>query len=354
MQDEKLNGDMKRALRGAFAAKNVLDFDDEVDKQILALKKRIREDGAVSIMELFSQYQIDFFTKVAFGRESHFLGKNRSTALWSFMPRLKHWHVFQGMPGIEMLLYQSWFTVLWRRQREPSEWMKYALGAIKSRVSDGDHGTAKEDARKDLLEKYLQARRTHPHLFDDESLIRMVGSTVSAGFDSTPFTMNSIIIFLCKNPKAYRRLKQEVLDTHNQGSLSEVPKWVEVNKLSYLDAVIKESMRLYPFLNLPLEREVPIGGTEMNGFHIPAGTTVGCHSTLIGRDTAFYGDDADEFKPERWFEGNRVAMERNSLVFGSGKRMCIGLHIAELEIKKTIPVIIRDFDVSGALVPMLS
>ena len=126
-----------------------------------------------------------------------------------------------------------------------------------------------------------------------------------------------------------------------------MPKWTEVNKLPYLDVVIKEAMRLAPFLNLPLEREVPPSGTEVNGIRIPGGTTIGCHSTLVGRDKAFYGEDANYFRPERWFSDNRQAMERNSLVFGSGKRMCIGLHIAELEIKKTIPVLVRDFDVSA-------
>ena len=123
-------------------------------------------------------------------------------------------------------------------------------------------------------------------------------------------------------------------------------KWAEVHKLPYLDAVMKEAMRLSPFLNLPLDREVPPDGTNINGFYIPGGTTVGCHSSLIGLDKAFYGEDAYDFKPERWFSEHRSAMERNSLVFGSGKRMCLGFHIAELEIKKTIPVMIRDFDVS--------
>lgn len=109
---------------------------------------------------------------------------------------------------------------------------------------------------------------------------------------------------------------------------------------------MKEAMRLYPFLNLPLERNVPADGLDINGFHLPAQTVVGCHATIVGRDRAFYGKDADEFRPERWIEGDRVAMERNSLVFGNGKRICLGMHIAELEIKKTIPVIVRDFDVS--------
>lgn len=225
-------------------------------------------------------------------------------------------------------------------------WMKYALDAINSRkacrAAEGEHKTQ----RVDLLEKYLQARTTHPHLFDDESLLRLVGSTVSAGFDSTPMTMNSIIVFLCQNPHAYKCLKEEIVQAHKEGRLSEIPKWTEVNKLPYLDAVMKEAMRLYPFLNTLLEREVPSTGTEINGYRIPGNTSIGCHSTLIGRDKAFYGADANDFRPERWFTDHRVAMERNSLVFGSGKRMCIGLHIAELEIKKTIPVMIRDFEVS--------
>jgi cytochrome P450 len=224
--------------------------------------------------------------------------------------------------------------------------MSYATSAIKNRMDCAKVGERMDGRGNDLLDKYIQARQTHPHLFDDEALLRMVSSTVSAGFDSTPFTMNNIIYYLCKNPPAYAKLKEEITNAHKQGSLSEVPKWTEVNKLPYLDAVMKEAMRMSPFLNLHLEREVPVGGTDISGFHRPAHTIVGCHPTLIGRDRAFYGQDVDEFKPERWLTGNRVALERNSLVFGNGKRMCIGLHIAELEIKKTIAVMIRDFDVS--------
>jgi cytochrome P450 len=345
MQDEKLNAATKRALRGAFAAKNVLDFDDEIDKQILALKSRITQDGTVQLMELLSQYQIDFFMKVGFGRESHFLEERIPASQWTFMPRLKHWHIFQGMPGIERWIYQSWFTTLWRKENNSSPWMTYALSAIKSRQACSENGGGKGEERKDLLDKYIQARITHPDIFDDDGLLRMVTSTVSAGFDTTPFTMNNIIFHLCKNPDAYVKLKEEILQAHNDGLISEVPRWTEVNKLPYLDAVMKESMRLYPFLNLPLEREVPLEGTEINGYHIPAGTTIGCHANAIGLDKAFYGADAEEFRPERWFADNHMALERNSLTFGSGKRMCIGLHIAELEIKKTIPVMIRDFDV---------
>jgi cytochrome P450 len=346
MQDEKLNTDIKRSLRGAFSAKNVLEFDDEVDKQILALKTRIQEDGTVAMMELLSQYQIDFFMKVAFGQTSHFLEHRTPTAKFSFMSRMKHWQQFQGLFNLEFLFNQTWVANLFARKRGPSAWMSLAMSSIKSGMDCAESGEKTGAERKDLLGKYIQARLSHPQLFDDEALLRMVSSTVSAGFDSTPFTMNNIIFFLCKNPDAYAKLKHEINEAHKHGNLSEVPKWTEVNKLPYLDTVIKEAMRMSPFLNLPLEREVPASGTEINGFHLPARTIVGCHPTLVGRDRAFYGQYADKFMPERWLAENRVAMERNSLTFGSGKRMCIGLHIAELEMKKTIPVIIRDFDVS--------
>ena len=352
MQDEKLNADMKRALRGAFAAKNVLDFDDEVDKQVKALKARIQEDGTVSLMDVLSQYQVDFFSKIAFGQTSNFLEERTPTTPWSSNDRLMHWQIFQGIPVIEAWLCQSWLSMvwrIWRKQTEASEWMKYAINAIQTREADIEKSGNVAGHRNDLLDRYLQARTTHPHLVDDQSLLRLVSSTVSAGFDSTPHTMNSIIIFLCKHPDAYAKLKQEIMEAHQRGNLSEVPKWTEVNKLPYLDAVMKESMRLYPFLNILLERQVPETGTNINGHFLPRGTTVGCHSTLVGCNKDFYGANANDFCPERWFSANRIPMERSSMVFGSGKRMCIGLHIAELEIKKTIPVIVRDFDVSDSM-----
>jgi cytochrome P450 len=72
----------------------------------------------------------------------------------------------------------------------------------------------------------------------------------------------------------------------------------------------------------------------------------------VHHDRDCFGEDADIFRPERWLTDDTervIAMERASLGFGSGKRVCLGRHIAELEIKKVIPTLLLRFKVSGSM-----
>lgn len=60
-----------------------------------------------------------------------------------------------------------------------------------------------------------------------------------------------------------------------------------------------------------------------------------------------FGDDADDFKPERWLSEDKeklAFMERNWMPFGLGSRTCIGRHISFLEMSKLVPKLVRDFD----------
>ncbi len=59
---------------------------------------------------------------------------------------------------------------------------------------------------------------------------------------------------------------------------------------------------MHPATGLVLEREVPSGGVELAGKHIPAGTVVGINSWVMHANTDVYGVDAHVFKPERWLD----------------------------------------------------
>lgn len=82
---------------------------------------------------------------------------------------------------------------------------------------------------------------------------------------------------------------------------------------------MKEAMRLHPGVQFPLERVLPAGGDELCGVHLPGGTLVGVNAAVIHRDKSIFGDDADEFRPERWLSegGNSeqkiMDMNRNLL-----------------------------------------
>ena len=69
-------------------------------------------------------------------------------------------------------------------------------------------------------------------------------------------------------------------------------------------AVLKEAMRCHPGVAMPLERLVPEGGAEFCGVSLPAGTVVGVNPAVIHHNKSIYGDDAADFRPERWTESS--------------------------------------------------
>jgi len=74
-------------------------------------------------------------------------------------------------------------------------------------------------------------------------------------------------------------------------------------------AVMKEALRLHPGVAFPLEREVPAGGALICGVHLPAGTNVGITAPVIHHNRDVFGEDADDFKPERWTDASKEQLK---------------------------------------------
>jgi hypothetical protein len=72
---------------------------------------------------------------------------------------------------------------------------------------------------------------------------------------------------------------------------------------------MKESMRLHPGIGYPLERYVPPGGATLCNRFLPAGTNVGITAPVIHHNKDIYGNDADDFRPERWIESSEEELK---------------------------------------------
>ncbi|KAI1864624.1 hypothetical protein JX265_008348 [Neoarthrinium moseri] len=347
MQDEQQNRAIKRAVGGAFLARNVLDYEPALDLTADALIERIQKLPSFNLYDMLQSFQLDFLFKIAFSESPGHLKHGDDVLGLAKVgnKRVKHWFTWQPVPRLEHAIFHS---RIWTRCFvRPSKWIPMGNARLEARLSSPKNSPSKND----LLQKYIDASRRHSDIIRPETVSSLVNSTISAGADTTAGTMTTILYFLLRNPESLNRLLQEL-----QGArLSSPPRYSEVSNLPYLDAVIKEALRLHPPLSVPLERIVPEEGCVLSGIFLPPGTVVGCLGKLVHMDQRYFGHSPDQFRPDRWIKADgasRQAMDRGFLSWGSGNRVCLGRYIAELEIKKVIPLLLLGFNVSSWYLPI--
>lgn len=158
-----------------------------------------------------------------------------------------------------------------------------------------------------------------------------------AGSDTTATALRSTLLHIITQPRVYDKLRAEI-DASALPVDSIIPE-SEARKLPYLQACIKEGLRMTPPVTGLLEKEAPPEGDHINGKFVPGGTHVGFAVFGAFRDKDVFGDDADVFRPERWLEGDDEAhmaqmVRAVDLVFGSGRYSCLGRPLAMMELNK--------------------
>lgn len=222
-----------------------------------------------------------------------------------------------------------------------------------SRVERRRH---KVSDRKDLLGRLIEA--TDPvtgEKLDPIDLRTEAFSSIVAGSDSTSSALSYTFHHILTHPSVHAKLVSELLAAFpDRQPSSEPPTYAELGRLPYLQACIKESLRLTPPATINLPRYVPPGGRVVAGTYFPGGTTVGMSAIPVHLDREVFGVDAGKYVPERWIAGTAAPdgtvlspedMMRYWIPFGVGSRMCIGKNVAMLELIKLVGTLLLFFDV---------
>jgi cytochrome P450 len=189
----------------------------------------------------------------------------------------------------------------------------------------------------DLLSMLLHAEDEDGNRMGPRQLRDEVMTVVLAGHETTAIALSWTFHLLGENPGAEAKLSvelQEVLD-------GRAPNVGDLPRLRYADAVIKESMRLYPPA-WAVGREA-LGECDIGGYLVPRGTQMFISQYVTHRDPRFF-DYPEAFDPSRWQDGRTEALPPYAYFpFGGGPRLCIGSNFARMEAVLLLATIAREW-----------
>jgi cytochrome P450 len=339
-RDETRVSGIKKHINSAFTATAISDYEHHVNATLQQLKENIRSAGPeTNLAKWITLFAFDTICRIAFS-DDKIAQHDIDATLKGSRERFTHWHFWLALPSLERLLYKNSFM---RGVAEPSLLGMRAHAKVQDRGAEYGQGT-----HSDLLDHYLKANVKAPELFSQETVVGLVISTIHAGSETTSATLNITLYHLLQNPRTLAKLREEA----ESANLSSPPSYQSVSKLRYLEAVIKEAMRMSSTNSDPLEREVPPGGVNVSGVFLPGGTAVAINAQVLIYNEDVWGPSPESYNPDRWLDANqtqKAKMERTFLGFGQGKRMCIGQHIAWSEMKKVLPDVLLNFEVCSPI-----
>ncbi|KAJ7589607.1 cytochrome P450 [Mycena floridula] len=226
-------------------------------------------------------------------------------------------------------------------------------------------GKRNVEGHQDLLSTLIMANSDLPvdQRLSDKDIAAQVPNFVVAGHENTSAGMAWALQALSTNQQVQRKLRAELLSCR-----SESPSYDELNGLGYLENVVRETMRLYPPAEyigrvasaddiLPLsEPFVDKMGKIHQSIPIPKGQKIHIPLRAVNIDRSLWGDDAHEFKPERWNnlpEAVRAipSIYANLLTFYAGPHSCLGYRYSILEQKAILFSLVRAFEFENVFPP---
>eukprot|EP01025_Chloroclados_australasicus_P009565 TRINITY_DN13656_c0_g1_i3.p2 TRINITY_DN13656_c0_g1~~TRINITY_DN13656_c0_g1_i3.p2 ORF type:complete len:516 (+),score=21.06 TRINITY_DN13656_c0_g1_i3:24-1550(+) len=161
-------------------------------------------------------------------------------------------------------------------------------------------------------------------------------SLVVAGRDTTANAISWAMYLLGMHPVIQEKLRQEILSYLQESQ----PEFAIVNNMVYIQFIVNETLRLYP--SVPWDVKFSLKDDVLpSGYFVPKGTAVNYLIWNVNRSTKLWGEDANRFIPERWQGVQKEAYEFP--VFNAGPRICLGVQLANLEIKYVLCKILQKF-----------
>ncbi len=293
--------------------------------------------AALDLAAEFMRYTLDVTAGLAFGADINTL-ENDADPLQRYLDKV--------FPAINRRMNSVY--PYWRYLKLPSDRALDRDLAQVRRAIDGFVVAARArmvanpalaETPTNLLEALLAARDRPGSEFSEADVSGNVFTALLAGEDTTANTLAWLCYYLCEHPQVQGRVRDEVLALTQGAPLD----FAQADELPYLDAAIREAMRLKPVA--PLLVHETTEAVEVMGIPLRKGTPVATLLRRMGMEaTAF--PNPSVFLPERWLGEDhaiQASAKKRLMPFGGGPRFCPGRYLAMLEIKMVTAMLVTQF-----------
>lgn len=339
-----------------FSTRILRDFSSVVfKKNVVKLANIVSEaairNEAMDIQDLFMKATLDSIFRVAFGVDLDTMcGSNEEGAKFSNAfdeaSALTLWRYVDMSWKIKRALNLGSEAKLKRNVRVINDFV-YKLISSKIEKMNTSHDDPSIQLKKDdILSRFLEVTETDPKYLRD-----IILNFIIAGKDTTATTLAWFIYMICKHPRVQEELAKEILGATNSNHVKDISEFASnlgedaLEKMHYLHAALTETLRLYPAV--PVDAKVCLSDDTMpDGFAVKKGDMVAYQAYAMGRMGFIWGDDALEYKPERWLDENGCFRQESPFkftAFQAGPRICLGKEFAYRQMKIFAAVLLRFF-----------
>ena len=339
----KEHGDRKKMFAHAYAKSAILKPDTAamIERKVKSYLELLEKDGRTS--EIFSSlhyFSLDAITDFVYGRfgkTSCLQGAEKDRALigdiMSTARRKLSWYTVHFPSFTKWLYSQTGMMGCIARQFYPMQLPTtytgirlYAMKACQEFSKASPEAKEKETSVISRLWKHHRSQKENG--IDDVDIAAECADHLLAGIDTTSDTL-MFLVWSLSRPE-HKEFQQKLIDEVRGISESDlntdgIPKAEVTDRLSYVDAVIKETLRLYAPLPGTEPRSLPTAAT-VDGYMIPPRTIVSISPYALHRNPDVFKDPL-KFNPDRWLDNSQdtAEMKKWFWAFSSGGRMCIGM-----------------------------
>ncbi|KAJ0412965.1 cytochrome P450 [Aspergillus carlsbadensis] len=342
--DPKRRVERAKNVASAYTLSNLIKSEEHIDAAIRLMIERFDQfsddQEPVALDEWFNYLAFDVIGEVVFSESFGFLKSGQD--LGSSIANSRSLNAYIAAAGYFQWLHNLTLgnPLLSKLNLMPNNHLfDTTMAALKRRQANPEH-------RNDMVEHWKTTLAKYPQRMTITDLHATATGTVGAGADTISGALQSFVYHMLRNPQYLERLQVEIAAEQAQGRCRDaVVSYAHAANMEYLQACIKESLRMFGPVPFGLARQAPEGGLKIGDRFFPEGTILSVNPWVMHKCKDFFGPDAHEFNPDRWIGPGAKEIDKYFMPFGAGYNSCPGRNLATIEISKVAATLVRDYDI---------